>query len=179
MPIYTKFGDKGNTALLGGSVVTKDDPRVEAYGSVDELNAVIGIAISFNDVEDVNKSLTQIQNDLFVIGAELASPISSPNMKTIDPKRSLEMEKEIDSMDLVLPELKNFILPGGSKTASLLHLARTVCRRAERAIVSLSQEEKINPEIIIYINRLGDLIFTQARFINFKKNAPEIIWKGS
>ncbi len=178
MPIYTKFGDKGNTALLGGAVVPKDDPRVEAYGSVDELNAVLGMVIAFNDVQEVNESLTQIQNDLFTIGAELASPNSSSNLKTIDPKRTLEMEKEIDSMDLQLAKLTNFILPGGSKTASLLHSARTVCRRAERSIVSLSQEEKINPEIIIYINRLGDLILTQARFVNYKKDEKEVIWKG-
>ncbi|MBI5227387.1 cob(I)yrinic acid a,c-diamide adenosyltransferase [Candidatus Micrarchaeota archaeon] len=177
MPIYTKFGDKGNTSLLGGIVVPKDDPRVEAYGSVDELNATLGIVIAFNDIEIVSKSLTQIQNDLFVIGAELAAKEVSSN--ELYARRSDEMEKEIDSLYSQLPVLKNFVLPGGSKTASLLHLARTVCRRAERAIVSLSQEEKVNPDIIIYINRLGDLIFTQARFVNFKKGSKEVIWKGS
>ena len=179
--IYTKFGDKGNTALLGGVVTTKDDPRVEAYGSVDELNAVLGIVIAFNDIEEVGKSLIQIQNDLFVVGAELASKTPPSANNPLYTKRASEMEKEIDSMDKEIPELKNFILPGGSKTASLLHLARTICRRTERTIVALSKSkgETVNPDIIIYINRLGDLIFTQARFVNYKKNEKETIWKGS
>ncbi len=176
MRIYTKFGDKGQTSLLGGSVVPKSDPRGEAYGAVDELNSVLGIAISFSDIEEITSSLTQIQNDLFVIGAELAS--KGAKSKQIPPSRVSELEAEIDRLTEQLPPLANFILPGGSKTASLLHHARTVCRRAERTIISLSQKEPLNPDIIVYMNRVGDLLFTHARFANHRKKVQEIIWKG-
>lgn len=176
MRIYTKFGDKGNTQLLGGTVVPKNDLRVEAYGNIDELNALLGIAISFSDSEELKSSLTRIQNDLFVIGAELAS--KGAKAKQIPPSRASELEAEIDKMWDELPPLQNFILPGGSKTASLLHHARTVCRRAERSIIALSQKEAVNPEIIIYINRVGDLLFTHARHVNYSKKVPEVIWKG-
>jgi cob(I)alamin adenosyltransferase len=176
MRIYTKFGDKGSTQLLGGNVVPKNDPRVEAYGNVDELNSVLGIAIAFSEQEEIRSSLTKIQNDLFVIGAELAS--KGAKVKTIPPMRVSELEKEIDVLWAELPPLQNFILPGGSKSASLLHHARTVCRRAERSIIALSQSESVSPDIIIYINRLGDLLFTHARHINYKKKVVEVIWKG-
>lgn len=176
MKIYTKFGDKGSTQLLGGVVVPKDDLRVEAYGSVDEFNSVLGIAIAFSDLEDVSTSLRKIQGDLFVIGAELAS--KGAKTRPISPARTGELEKEIDLMWDSLPPLQNFILPGGSKTASLLHHCRTVCRRAERAIIALSKKEPVNPDIIVYINRVGDLLFAMARFVNYKKKVPEVIWKG-
>lgn len=175
MPIYTKFGDKGKTSLIGGAVVSKSDPRVEAYGDVDELNAVLGVAIAFSD-NAVTGSLKKIQNDLFIIGAELAA--KGKKVKILAPYRVSELEDEIDSMEKDLPPLHNFIMPGGSKTASLLHMARTVCRRAERSIVALSKKEKVNPTIITYINRVGDLLFIQARFVNYKKRFPETIWKG-
>lgn len=176
MKVYTKFGDKGSTQLLGGSVVPKNDPRVEAYGNIDELNALLGIAVSFSDSGELKESLTKIQNDLFVIGAELASKSGKP--KRIPPSRVSELESEIDLMWDQLPPLQNFILPGGSKTASLLHHARTVCRRAERSIVSLSQKEPVDPDIIVYVNRVGDLLFTMARYVNYRKKVPERIWKG-
>ncbi len=176
MRIYTKFGDKGNTQLLGGAVVPKNDLRVEAYGNVDELNSVLGIAIGFCDIEEISSSLTAIQRDLFQIGAELAS--KGAKAKPVSPSRVSELEAEIDRLWEQLPPLQNFILPGGSKTASLLHHARTVCRRAERSIIALSQKESVNPDIIIYINRVGDLLFTQARYANYKKKVPEAIWKG-
>ncbi|MFN7991513.1 MAG: cob(I)yrinic acid a,c-diamide adenosyltransferase [Candidatus Micrarchaeia archaeon] len=176
MKVYTKFGDKGNTALLGGVVVPKNDLRVEAYGSVDELNSVLGIAIAFSDIEEITVSLTKIQSDLFVIGAELAS--KGAKARHIPPARVSELEIEIDGLWEQLPPLQNFILPGGSRTASLLHHARTVCRRAERSIISLSQKEQVSPDIIVYINRVGDLLFTMARFANHRKKVHEIIWKG-
>jgi cob(I)alamin adenosyltransferase len=176
MKVYTKFGDKGNTQLLGGSVVPKNDLRVEAYGSIDELNSVLGIAVSFCDSEEIKNSLIKIQNDLFVIGAELAS--KGAKTKQIPLARVGDLEAEIDLLWAELPPLKNFILPGGSKTASILHHARTVCRRAERSIISLSQKESVNPDIIVYVNRVGDLLFTMARYANYKKKVPEVLWKG-
>ncbi|MDD5339721.1 MAG: cob(I)yrinic acid a,c-diamide adenosyltransferase [Candidatus ainarchaeum sp.] len=175
MAIYTKFGDQGQTSLLGGSVVAKDDPRVEAYGAVDELNAALGIVVAFGDIGDVNASLLCIQKDLFVIGAELAG-----GKKHLSPSRVSDLEREIDTLWPELPPLKHFIIPGGSKTASLIHLARTVCRRAERQVVLLSnvEKKKVNPNIITYLNRLGDLLFTQARYVNYKKRKEEAVWRG-
>ncbi len=175
MAIYTKFGDRGQTSLLGGSVVAKDDPRVEAYGAVDELNAMLGVVIAFSDIDGVTASLSRIQKDLFVIGAELAGA-----KKQMRPSRVGELEAEIDALWAELPPLRHFLIPGGSKTASLLHLARTVCRRAERQVVLLSNKEKkkVNPGIITYMNRLGDLLFTQARYVNYKNKTGEAIWKG-
>jgi len=176
MPIYTRAGDKGTTALLGGPVVPKDNPRVEAYGAVDELNAVIGIVLAFCERDELKESLMRVQQDLFIVGAELAS--KGAKVKQISPARAGELEKEIDAMEAELTPLHHFILPGGSKTASLLHLARAVSRRAERAIVALSHKEKVNPDIIVYLNRLGDLLFIHARFVNYRKKVPEVIWKG-
>jgi len=175
MPIYTRFGDKGKTSLLG-SVVPKSNPRVEAYGSVDELNAVLGIAIAFSERPELNKVLSDAQRDLFVIGAELA--LAGAKTKKISPARVAMLEKCIDEMEADLPRLRHFILPGGSRAASLLHLARTVCRRTERRVVALSEKEKINPDIIVYINRLGDFLFMLARSVNYKKKVEEIVWKG-
>lgn len=175
MKIYTRFGDSGNTTLLGGTVVSKDELAVGAYGSVDELNAFLGTVLSFSEMQELTDSLKRIQSDLFIIGAELASKGSS---KTIPPARISEIEAEIDKLAAELPPLKNFILPGGSKTASLLHLARTVCRRAEREVVALSKTEKVNPATITYLNRVGDLLFMLARHVNYKKKVDETIWKG-
>jgi len=175
MSVYTKFGDKGTTALVGGGTVSKDHPRVEAYGDVDELNSVLGLAIAFSEKTEVNTYLEKIQKDLFLIGAELASKSAK---KTISPARVGEIEKEIDRLEKELPPLNHFILPGGSKTASLLHHARTVCRRAERKVVLLSNKEKTNPALIIYLNRVGDFLFMLARYVNYKKKVDEIVWKG-
>jgi len=175
MALYTKFGDRGQTSLSGCAVVAKDDPRVEAYGSVDELNAVLGLVIAFSDVDDVSMSLSRIQKDLFVVGAELAG-----GKKCISPSRVGDLEKEIDALWPQLPPLKHFIIPGGSKTASMLHLARTVCRRTERQVVLLSKREtsKVNPDIIAYLNRLSDLLYTFARYVNYREKKEELLWKG-
>jgi cob(I)alamin adenosyltransferase len=182
MRIYTKFGDKGSTSLIGGTVVPKNDPRVEAYGAVDELNAALGLVIAFSDMPGLKESLGKVQRDLFLIGAELAAKKSKASSgarpKPLPASRVGDLEKEIDAMWAQLPPLQHFLIPGGSKTASLLHLARTVCRRAERSIITLSQKEPVNPDIITYMNRVGDLLFTQARHVNYVKKVPEVIWKG-
>jgi len=174
MAIYTRFGDSGTTALLDGRSVSKDDLRIEACGSVDELNSVLGVVISFNESEELRTSLIAIQHDLFAIGAELAS--KRQKIKRLNPNRVRELETEIDMLEKQLPALNHFILPGGSKTASLLHHARTVCRRAERVVVALSKKEKINTDITTYLNRAGDLLFIHARAVNYSKKIKEIIW---
>ncbi len=176
MKIYTKAGDQGNTSLLGGAIVSKDNPRVEAYGSVDELNASLGIVLSVCDIEDLSISLRKIQSDLFTIGARLSSKTQKTD--SIHPSRISDLESQIDLLDPQMPPLSNFILPGGSALSSHLHLSRTVCRRAERSTVTLAKTESIDPNILIYLNRLGDLLFVMARFVNYKKKIPDILWKG-
>ncbi|MBU0591118.1 cob(I)yrinic acid a,c-diamide adenosyltransferase [Candidatus Micrarchaeota archaeon] len=174
MAIYTKFGDAGTTGLYGGTTVPKNDLRIVASGSIDELNSVIGVVLAFCDSDDVKKSLSHIQKDLFLIGTELASKGKEGKL---NQARVREIETEIDSIESKLPPLNNFILPGGSKTASLLHHARTVCRRAERDMVSLSQKHKINQDLLVYLNRTGDLLFMFARYINYTKKVDEVVWK--
>ncbi len=178
MSIYTRYGDKGQTVTLGGKSVPKDDPRVEANGSVDELNALLGVCISFMEEGAAKKLLSNVQKELFVVGSELAASGKTKPSMTISLRHISEMESEIDKMESELSPLHHFILPGGSKTASMLHFARTVCRRAERSVVTLSKKEKINPQIIIYLNRLGDMLFILARYTNRKKRVDEVIWKG-
>jgi cob(I)alamin adenosyltransferase len=175
MPIYTRFGDNGKTSLFGGDVVEKSSLRVCAYGEIDELNAAIGIISSEIQNKEIEEKLEKIQNDLFTIGSELAN--RKETTTKINPKRTKEIEEEIDKMDKELEPLKNFILPGGNKVAALIHLSRTICRRTERSVVRLSNEEQIDSTIIIYLNRLSDLLFTMARYVNFKKGEKEKIWK--
>lgn len=176
MPIYTKTGDKGTTGLFSGKRVSKASYRIEAIGTVDELNSTIGFVISGLRTTDygLRKELIRIQNDLFEVGGALANPKQKNNLS----KRTKEFEKLIDELTKKLPPLFNFILPGGGVTGATLHIARTVCRRAERRIVSLPVKEKVQPEIIIYINRLSDLFLTMSRFINMKEKKKETIWKG-
>jgi len=179
MKIYTKTGDDGNTSLFGGERVHKNNLRITAYGTIDELNAIIGIVIS-NDINDEIKiELLEIQNTLFVVGAELASPEKVKNdlIKKISISEVEKLEKLIDRFDEKLPALKNFILPGGSKGSASLHFARTICRRAERKLVELDLKENINSNLLIYLNRLSDLLFVFARYENFVKSTPEIEWK--
>ncbi len=167
MKIYTKTGDAGETGLFGGGRVPKDDPRVQAYGDVDELNAAIGLATALEPMSYDRDRLEAIQRDLFTIGAELAT--SDPTkLKTprIDETRIRSLEQGIDDHETNLPPLKNFILPGGFPKAAAFHLARTTCRRAERAVVALAREQSVNPEIIKYLNRLSDLLFVLARAVN-------------
>ncbi len=177
MPIYTRFGDKGKTALHTGKTVSKASTRVEAYGNLDELNSFLGVVLFELKDKKIKAEILQIQNDLFEIGANLAGPgekgYSGFGEKL--KKRVLEFEKTIDVLTNKLPKLKNFILPGG-KTGSLLHYARTVSRRAERRTVALAGKEEVLEEVLIYLNRLSDLLFTFARYINYKEKQKETIW---
>lgn len=181
MKIYTKTGDKGKTSLFGGKRVWKDDLRIKAYGTVDELNSIIGVSITEMKQKELKKILGGIQHELFNIGSDLASPNYKSSKNFDIPKISNEnikkIELYIDKFDTKLPVLKNFILPSGLKGAAILHQARTVCRRAEREIITLSKIEKVNQEIIIYLNRLSDLLFVLARFENFSSKHPDIEWK--
>ena len=181
MPIYTRTGDKGETALYGGGRIGKEHARIEAYGSVDELNSFVGLAISRLEERDADlKSiLKKIQNDLFALGADLATPMDSKaKTKRITAEHTANIEKTIDQLEKDLPELHKFILPGGSPWASLLHICRTVCRRAERNVVALGKKEKINDECIKYLNRLSSLFFELARVLNRRAGVKEEEWEG-
>ncbi len=175
MSIYTRTGDAGKTSLFGGKRILKCEELVDVYGSIDELNSWVGLIISQITVPDVQQFLSTIQTDLFTIGSSLAGWKGDLNSLN---KRILEMEARIDALEKELPAIKNFILPGGSVLGSYVHLTRSICRRVERQTVSLSQKEKIDPMIIKYLNRLSDLFFMLARFINKQSNVPETIWSG-
>lgn len=183
MKIYTKTGDGGETGLFGGGRVSKDSLRIEAYGTIDELNSVLGMLQSQTADAKVNEIVNSLQNNLFTIGADLATPISAGNAeKSISRLQNdavLEIEQYIDLLESGLEPLKSFILPGGSKAAGICHFARTVCRRAERRIVALTQHEEINPEIVKFVNRVSDLLFVLARHLNKLDSKPDIIWKSS
>jgi cob(I)alamin adenosyltransferase len=181
--IYTKTGDAGETGLFGGARVGKDDPRVRAYGEVDELNAALGLATALDPASFESAALQTIQRDLFTIGAELATPDPASLEKVLArsgaPVGAAEvgaLEDIIDKHEATLEPLKNFILPGGTPKAAAFHLARTTCRRAERAVVTLSREHTINPVIIHYLNRLSDLLFVLARAVNKQAGRPDIAW---
>jgi cob(I)alamin adenosyltransferase len=180
MKIYTKTGDKGETGLFGGERVSKDSLRISAYGTIDELNSFIGLAITEAKDEGVKKNLRKIQNQLFVVGSDLATPENEKsnklNIKRTPSSFYTDIEKMIDNYDAELEELRNFILPGGSKSAALLHVCRTICRRAEREVVALKNSVTIGENIIIFLNRLSDLLFVLSRFENKVSNHPDIIW---
>ena len=179
MKIYTKTGDSGTTSLFGGKRLTKDDLRVEAYGNVDELNSLLGTVLSEQPPDNIAKKLLRIQEELFVLGTGLASPgILKVKIPRVKKPFITRLEQEIDSWDKNLPKLRNFILPGGSKVGSQLHLARSVARRAERSIAALSQNEKTNKNAQVYINRLSDWLFVLARYVNKLEGQEEKIWKG-
>ncbi len=179
--LYTRTGDQGETALFGGRRVPKDDPRVEAYGSVDELNSTLGVAASFLRQKRIAAALQSIQNELFNIGAELASesgPKADRGRMFIDPERKIAgLERLIDEYDAKVPPLRTFVLPSGTRAGTLLHLARGVCRRAERAVVRLSRQEDVNRQLIVYLNRLSDLLFVLARYVNKAAGKPETPWR--
>ena len=181
MKIYTKTGDTGQTGLFGGGRVSKDDPRVEAYGDVDELNAQLGVARAVEVMPRVDEVLVPIQRDLFSIGALLATPDLEKMhdhlaKAQIDEKRILGLEQEIDACDRELEPLRAFIVPGGSPKAAALHVARTVCRRAERRVIHLQRSVEIPPIVVVYLNRLSDLLFTLARVANARSGAGEVTW---
>ncbi len=179
MKIYTRTGDKGDTSLFGGQRVSKIALRIEAYGTVDELNSVLGIVRADNAQPEIDRILVRIQEALFVLGADLATPRSADkkDLRRITAADVEILEREIDTLDARLQPLRNFILPGGSPVAARLHFARTVCRRAERSAVRLSRTEDIGDDVIAYLNRLSDLLFVLARFANHTANVPETLWK--
>jgi cob(I)alamin adenosyltransferase len=179
--IYTRTGDAGTTALFGGGRVRKDDIRVDAYGEVDELNACIGFTLSMTEDEWLVPKLRMIQSDLFAIGAHLATPVPSgnrrqPSLPGMPLDRVAEMESWMDDASARLEPLRAFILPGGSASASALHLARTVCRRAERRVITLESNETIRPEILTYLNRLSDFLFIAARRANSVAGIGDTPW---
>lgn len=173
--IYTRTGDDGTTGLVGGQRVLKDSPLIEACGSLDELNAHIGVVRSCGLPDDVNTMLQNIQSDLFTIGTQIATPEGSHiKIQGISDEEIRNLEHEIDALENTLPPLRQFILPGGSSAASALHLARTVTRRAERRCVTLSRSAKIDPRVLRYLNRLSDLCFLLARYANQYQSVPEL-----
>ena len=178
--IYTKTGDDGKTGLFGGGRVSKANRRVHAYGEVDELNAVLGWVNTRTDYDALIERVTMLQSDLFSIGAHLATPDGARghvNLPALPVDRIGEIEHWIDDLEASLPELKSFILPGGTAAAASLHLARTVCRRAERAVVDLAAHESVDPNILIYLNRLSDLLFVLARAQNVRAGRDEAKWQ--
>jgi len=178
MKIYTKTGDDGDTALFGGGRVHKDDPRVEAYGQVDELNSVLGLARA-EGLGTLDALAQQLQDQLFTIGSLLATPQDSKaasHIPRVQDSWVKAMEDAIDSYDLELAPLTSFILPGGSKAAAMLHLARTVCRRAERDVVPLHRAGLVDKHVEVYLNRLSDLLFAMARYANHKAGVKDVPW---
>jgi cob(I)alamin adenosyltransferase len=179
MKIYTKTGDSGETSLIGGTRVPKHHIKIEAYGTVDELNSYIGLVRDTFDDLHSRDILYRIQNNLFVIGSHLAEDrtVSKMQLPKIEEAEIVLLETEMDAMNVVLPELKFFILPGGYATASYAHIARCVCRRAERCATHLAQLEEVESDIIKYLNRLSDYLFVLARYIAFKNGAEEVKWQ--
>jgi cob(I)alamin adenosyltransferase len=185
--VYTKTGDKGQTSLVGGKRVPKDSPRIEAYGTIDELNSVVGLARVFNDEnleagdahQFLNEVLCRIQDELFDLGSELATPPEQfkEGMYRVGDDEIERLEQWIDQCQEDLEPLKSFILPGGGRIGAYLHQCRTVCRRAEREILRLSREEEINPSMIKYVNRLSDLFFVLSRWIAKQTGEPEYLWQ--
>jgi len=177
MKIYTKTGDDGNTGLQGNYRIAKSHPRIIAYGTVDEANAALGMVLTNSLDTDIIAILTKIQNDLFVVGADL----SNPNLNDVKNRVSLDLittlEHHIDQFELELPPLTNFILPGGDPAAAQLHYVRTIVRRAETQTVQLSEKDEINSNCIKYLNRLSDLFFVMSRLINKRKNREDVPWK--
>lgn len=178
MKIYTRTGDEGETGLWGGLRVPKDSPRVQAYGTVDECNAAIGVARASGVDAELDALLAQVQNDLFVVGADLATPGETAHVPRISSEAVDMLEGAIDRLEVQLEPLRQFILPGGTPSAAYLHLARTVCRRAERWVVTLSRSEPVNPQVIIYLNRLSDLLFVAARRANANAGVHDVPWES-
>ena len=176
--IYTRAGDAGETSLGDGSRVRKTDPRIEAYGTVDELNSVIGLVLAGDVPEEFRPWLQQVQNDLFDLGADLSVPLEDERERLRTTGAQVERLEELcDRVNERLEPLKSFVLPGGSEGAALLHVARTVCRRAERQATALAEASELNPDALAYLNRLSDLLFILARSANAERGAPEPLWK--
>ena len=200
--VYTKTGDSGTTSLFGGKRVDKNSARIEAYGEIDELNSLIGVIMADlskytrhpersegsrdsspmaqNDqYREIKQKLLRIQSELFVLGSDLATPIElKVKVPRITKSFITRLEREIDKWSNQLPNLRNFILPGGGKIGAKLHLARAIARRAERSVVNLAKEERINPNAQVYLNRLSDWLFVVARYVNKLEKSKETVWKG-
>ena len=172
--VYTKTGDKGDTGLSTGLRVRKTSPQIHAIGDVDELNSVIGMVASYEMPSDLKEALVYIQHQLFNVGAEL----NNADLKFMNKHIVKELEEKIDSYNKTLPALKNFILPGGGHASATCHLARTVCRRAERSVVMLTEELNLNPELQIYLNRLSDFLFIACRILTKHSGAKETLWSS-
>jgi cob(I)alamin adenosyltransferase len=182
MKIYTKTGDSGETGLFGGPRINKDHPRIEAYGTVDELNSALGMARAAQLPAEIDAVVARIQNELFTVGAELATPAQSASRRSDVPHIGAvnieALEKAIDQFEAALTPLKQFILPAGTPAAAALHYARTICRRAERCVVALAKTpgESVSDQIIVYLNRLGDLLFVLARSVNKQAGESDVPW---
>lgn len=171
--IYTRTGDSGTTGLADGSRVAKDTPRVEAIGAVDELNSALGVLLAENLPQEVRAALTDVQHDLFDLGGEL----SVPGHPIMSESHVTRLERELDRVNAALSPLNDFVLPGGSRAAGLAHVARAVCRRAERRLVALSHQESVSPVMLQYLNRLSDLMFVLARALNRHAGAGDVLWQ--
>ncbi len=182
MKIYTRTGDDGTTGLLGSGRVGKDDPRIESYGTVDELNAVLGLARAVGGLDaDADGRVARLQDDLFAVGAALADPNPGGRFHdAVGPGLAARLESEIDELEGELPPLTRFILPGGSPAAAQLHLARTICRRAERHVVRLGHlpGSAVPPDLVAYLNRLSDFLFVLARAVNCRSGVADVPWSG-
>lgn len=178
-PLYTGGGDTGETSLLGGVRVPKSHPRMEAIGAIDELNSAIGVAIALLDDAALSETLTGVQNHLFNLGAELAEERHGRMTESLRTNEAQvhKMESQIDRLDAQLPKLQQFVLPGGHAAAAQLHVARSICRRAERELVRLSETTAVNPQDIVYLNRLSDLLFALARRVNQLHGLPDVPWR--
>ncbi len=182
MKIYTRTGDQGDTGLFGGQRVRKNHPRVAAYGELDELNAWLGLCVSQCDDAELRQTMEYLQGELFVVGADLASPLEGGDavgrkqIPRVSEGMVASLEAMIDRFDEECDPLRSFILPGGTRLAAHLHVARAVCRRAERAVISAAGKEAFNPEVAVYLNRLSDLLFTLGRTANHRADRPETPW---
>lgn len=181
MKIYTKTGDKGETSILTGVRISKNSPIIQAYGTIDELNSFIGLAVTEVKNDQIKQLLEKIQNQLFLVGADLSSP-DKKNSKKLEEFRIpegfyTEAEEAIDHYESQLEELKNFILPGGSRASAVLHVCRTITRRAERKVVAMKEAVNVDENIIIFLNRLSDLFFVLARCENKDSGIPDVVWK--
>lgn len=175
MKIYTRTGDEGQTSLFGGARVSKSDTRIGAYGTIDELNSQLGVVRATWPQSPLDALFARVQLDLFEVGAHLASPGTS-RFAGVDPQRVTELEQRIDVMDSQLAPLKNFILPAGSMASAQIHVARTVCRRAERLVVALGDDTAATLSTVAYLNRLSDFLFVAARFANLQAGVPDVPW---
>ena len=176
MKIYTGFGDRGKTRLFGGQIVYKNNQRVKAYGSMDELNSSIGLLTTYIEDKTLVKDLHGIQTRIFELSAELANQNSNSEKPAISKETIENLEKKIDKIDSQLEPLKNFILPGGSRSSAQCHLTRTICRRAEREIIAMQEVEEVNEQLITYVNRLSDYFFVLARLLNKEDGIDDIPW---